>query len=74
MITYDEVSGLMYISLKHQDDKDDNVVIKSIDIDGELTVDYDELTDKVERIEIVDSERTTYLYEAIQDFMRNGHK
>jgi len=74
MITYDEISGLMYISLKHQDNDEENVVVKSIQIDDDLIVDYDELTEKVIGIEIADPERASYLYEAIQDFCRSGNK
>jgi len=71
MITYDEISGLMYISLKHQKD-DKNIVVKSMVIDDNFIVDYDELTERVIGIEITDPERTSYLYEAIQDFTKGN--
>jgi len=73
MITYDEINGLIYISLQHQPDGEDKPALKSIEVDDGLIVDYDEDTDRAIGIEIIDPDRAEYLYEAIQDFVRKGN-
>jgi|14BtaG_2_1085337.scaffolds.fasta_scaffold199917_1 uncharacterized protein YuzE len=74
MITVDKINGLMYISLQHQKTSDVFNTVTTKVIDDGIMVDYDETQKKVIGIEIIDTETTKYLIEAIEDFQRNSKK
>jgi hypothetical protein len=73
MIIYDEITNICSITFKHDMEIGRT---KRLEIDDSFTVIYDIDADEVAAIEIQDSTRGDYVYNAMQDFLcrRTTHK